>query len=233
MGNPVVVLENIEKRYGFVKALKQINLTVEEGKIIGLLGHNGSGKTTMMKIIAGLKYPTTGKVQVFGMKPSAKTKKRIYFASEINIYYEWMTLAELLRFVKSFHQDLDLAKAAELLNFMNLTDTQKIGTLSRGQKARLKLVVGLARQADLMLLDEPLAGIDPPSRTKILKALVGDWRKPEQTVVITTHEVKEAEPIFDHVIFLREGQKVLEGDAETLRGERGCSMVELFEEVLE
>ena len=116
---------------------------------------------------------------------------------------------------------------------MNLRGETKIGALSKGQQGRLKLIVGLARQADLLLLDEPLAGIDPPSRAKILHALVGELRQEGQTVVISTHEVKEAEPIFDHVIFLRQGRVALEGEAEALRAETGHSMEELFGEVLE
>jgi ABC-2 type transport system ATP-binding protein len=144
-----------------------------------------------------------------------------------------MTIDELLNFVKAFHPDLNLEKAALLKTFMNLKGGEKIGSLSKGQQARLKLVVGLSRQADLMLLDEPLAGIDPPSRARVLHALVGEFRQEGQTILISTHEVKEAEPIFDHVVFLREGRKVLEGEAETLRAETGHSMEELFGEVLE
>lgn len=225
------MLENVVKRYYWTRALDGVNLTIVRGKVVGLLGHNGSGKTTLLKIIAGLRTPTSGRVQVFGMAPGLETKKRIAYLSEVNTFYNWMTVDGLLKFVKSFHPDLDLEKAAALKSFMNLKGETKIGALSKGQQARLKLIVGLARQADLMLLDEPLAGIDPPSRAKILHALVGEFRQEGQTVVISTHEVKEAEPIFDHVVFLHQGRVVLEGDAETLRAETGRSMEELFGEV--
>ena len=230
---PAVILDNVVKRFPLTKALDGVNLAIDPGKVVGLLGHNGSGKTTMLKIIAGLRRPTSGRVEVLGMAPGVETKKRVAFLSEVNTYYDWMTVDGLLNFVKSFHPDLCLEKAAELKEFMKLKGAAKIGALSKGQQARLKLVVGLSRQADLMLLDEPLAGIDPPSRAKILHALVGELRQEGQTVIISTHEVKEAEPIFDHVVFLREGRNVLEGDAETLRAETGHSMEELFGEVLE
>ncbi|HHT47771.1 MAG TPA: ABC transporter ATP-binding protein [Firmicutes bacterium] len=230
---PAVKLEKVVKRYPLTKALDGVSLTVDQGKVVGLLGHNGSGKTTLMKIIAGLKNPTSGEVRVFGMAPGVETKKRVAYLPEVNTYYNWMTIDELLNFVKAFHPDLNLEKAALLKTFMNLKGGEKIGSLSKGQQARLKLVVGLSRQADLMLLDEPLAGIDPPSRARVLHALVGEFRQEGQTILISTHEVKEAEPIFDHVVFLREGRKVLEGEAETLRAETGHSMEELFGEVLE
>ncbi|HHT05068.1 MAG TPA: ABC transporter ATP-binding protein [Hydrogenispora sp.] len=230
---PAVMLENVVKRYPLTRALDGVNLTIERGKVVGLLGHNGSGKTTLLKIIAGLRTPTSGQVRVLGMAPGLETKKRVAFLPEVNTFYNWMTVDDLLKFVKSFHPDLDLEKTAELKAFMNLKGESKIGALSKGQQARLKLIVGLARQADLLLLDEPLAGIDPPSRAKILHALVGELRQEGQTVVISTHEVKEAEPIFDHVIFLRQGRVALEGEAEALRAETGHSMEELFGEVLE
>ncbi|NLY90855.1 MAG: ABC transporter ATP-binding protein [Firmicutes bacterium] len=233
MSHPVVMLEKVEKRYPLTKALDGVSLTIDRGQVVGLLGHNGSGKTTLLKIIAGLKNPTNGRVRVFGLAPGVETKKRVAYLPEVNTYYGWMTVDELINFVKAFHPDLDLEKAAGLKTFMNLNGAVKIGALSKGQQARLKLVVGLARQADLMLLDEPLAGIDPPSRARILEALVGEFRQEGQTIIISTHEVKEAEAIFDHVVFLRKGRIVLEGEAETLRAETGHSMEELFGEVLE
>ncbi|HHW12025.1 MAG TPA: ABC transporter ATP-binding protein [Firmicutes bacterium] len=226
------MLENLVKRYHLTKALDGVNLSIDRGKVVGLLGPNGSGKTTLLKIVAGLRRPSRGQVRVFGMIPGPETKKRVAFLPEVNTFYNWMTVDDLLEFVKSFHPDLDLEKADSLKSFMNLKGEVKIGALSKGQQARLKLIVGLSRQAELMLLDEPLAGIDPPSRAKILHALVGEFRQEGQTIVISTHEVKEAEPIFDHVVFLREGRIALEGEAETLREETGRSMEELFEEVL-
>lgn len=233
MSLPVVMLENVEKRYLLTKALDGVSLSVDRGQVVGLLGHNGSGKTTLLKIIAGLRKPTTGQVRVFGLTPGVETKKRVAFLPEVNTYYRWMTVDDLLRFVKAFYPDLDLDKAARLKALMNLRGETKIGALSKGQQARLKLVVGLSRQAELMLLDEPLSGIDLPSRSRILESLVGEFRQEGQTIIISTHEVKEAEPIFDRVVFLREGRIVLEGEAETLRTETGHSMEELFGEVLE
>jgi ABC-2 type transport system ATP-binding protein len=230
---PVVQLTNLVKRYGLNKALNGVDLTIEGGKVVGLLGHNGSGKTTMLKIIAGLRSPSAGTVEVFGMAPGVRTKQRVAFLPEVNAYYDWMSVDYLIDFVKSFHPDLNWDRAEVLKKFMGLKGNSKVGALSKGQQARLKLVIGLSRSADLMLLDEPLAGIDPPSRARILQALVGEFRQERQTLIISTHEVKEAEPIFDHVVFLREGRIALEGNAEALRAETGRSMEELFGEVLE
>ena len=230
---PAVQLTGLVKRYGLNKALDGVDLTFESGKVVGLLGHNGSGKTTMLKIIAGLRSPSSGTVKVFGMAPGVKTKQRVAFLPEVNAYYEWMTIDYLIDFAKSFHPDLSWERAEVLKKFMDLKGESKVGALSKGQQARLKLVIGLARNADLMLLDEPLAGIDPPSRARILQALVGEFRQEHQTLIISTHEVKEAEPIFDHVVFLCEGKVALQGNAEALRDSTGHSMEELFGEVLE
>ena len=181
---PVVQLTNLVKRYGLNKALNGVDLTIEGGKVVGLLGHNGSGKTTMLKIIAGLRSPSAGTVEVFGMAPGVRTKQRVAFLPEVNAYYDWMSVDYLIDFVKSFHPDLNWDRAEVLKKFMGLKGNSKVGALSKGQQARLKLVIGLSRSADLMLLDEPLAGIDPPSRARILQALVGEFRQERQPATL-------------------------------------------------
>ncbi|HCF88822.1 MAG TPA: hypothetical protein DER41_02585, partial [Firmicutes bacterium] len=145
---PAVQLTGLVKRYGLNKALDGVDLTFESGKVVGLLGHNGSGKTTMLKIIAGLRSPSSGTVKVFGMAPGVKTKQRVAFLPEVNAYYEWMTIDYLIDFAKSFHPDLSWERAEVLKKFMDLKGESKVGALSKGQQARLKLVIGLARNAD-------------------------------------------------------------------------------------
>lgn len=228
---PVVQFDTVTKRYGRTHALSGLSVTVERGLITGLLGPNGSGKSTMLKLIAGLVQPTGGAVLVDCERPSIKTKARIAYLPEIDYLYNWMSVAETVRFMSSFYRDWDAGRARALLDFMHLPTSSAVGKLSRGMRARLKLVLAMARNAHLVLLDEPLSGIDPPSRSRIVKAIAGEYRSGEQTIVFSTHEVMESEGMFDRVMLLEEGRLKLEGNADEIRREHGRSIQGLLEEV--
>ncbi len=228
---PIVELRAVTKRYGRTHALSGLSLSIERGLITGLLGPNGSGKSTMLKLIAGLVHPTSGTVLIDGERPSIRTKARIAYLPEIEHLYRWMSVAETIRFMSSFYRDWDAGRARDLLDFMRLPPGTPVGRLSRGMRARLKLVLAMARRAELVLLDEPLSGIDPPSRSKIVKAIAGEYRSGEQTIVFSTHEVMESEGMFDNVVLLEEGRLKLKGNADDIRRERGKSIQGLLEEV--
>lgn len=228
---PAIELTDIHKRYYRSHALRGVNLTVGQGKIVGLLGPNGSGKSTMLKICAGLTSPTSGKVQVHGQDLSPATRAMTAYIPDIDSFYSWMTVRQAIIFEGSMFNDLVLEDAMDLASELKLDPDTKISSLSKGQRGRLKLVLAMSRRAELVLMDEPLSGIDPPSRAAILETIADKYRAGEQTIIISTHEVLESEKLFEDVIFLSEGQIVLMGEADQLRAERGKSLNEIFAEV--
>ncbi len=229
--NHIVEITELKKRYLRVTALDGINLRITTGKIWGLLGPNGSGKSTLLKCIAGLVRPDSGMIRINNLPPLRHTKADIAFMPEIDNLYRWMTVGEAIRFIATFYDDWQVEREKELLEFMKLDPNYKVGALSKGMRARLKLVLILARNAKLILLDEPLSGIDPASRDRIVEGVVRQFRNEVQTMVLSTHEVDETERIFDSVVFLSEGQVYLVDEAEELRLKHNKSINELFKEV--
>lgn len=226
-----VRFSGVVKRFPGADALKGIDVEIPEGQIIGLLGPNGSGKSTMLKLIAGLYRPNQGEVRVFGRAPDRTTKAQVAYVPEVDHLYPWMTAEAALKFMAPFFADWDAERAVRLLEVLQLPPKAKVGKMSKGMRARLRLITALARSTRLILLDEPLSGIDPPSRTRIADALLSEYQESAQTVVLSTHEVLEAEHLFDRLIFLEQGRIKLEGDAEDLRQQFGTSVQGMFEEV--
>ena len=216
----VVVVEGLQKRYPRVNALAGIDLSLPKGEIWGLLGPNGSGKSTLLKCLIGLVLPDSGRIEIFGETPSRRTKANIAFVPEVDNLYRWMTVQQTLDFTSEFYEDWQPKRAKELLEFMRLDPNAKVSSLSKGMRARLKLTLALARQAPLVLLDEPLSGIDPSSRDRIVEGIVLQFKSEEQTMVLSTHAVGETERLFDSVVFMDEGRVRLVGKAEELRMER-------------
>ncbi|MCI3923168.1 ABC transporter ATP-binding protein [Paenibacillus sp. TRM 82003] len=227
----IVELKGIQKRYLLKQALTDIDLEIEKGSIVGLLGPNGSGKSTLMKMMAGLVQPTGGTILVNGRRPDVRNKQAIAYLPEIDNLYGWMTVSETLQFVSSFYGDWQAEKATEMLWTMELDGNQKVRNLSKGLRARLKLICAFARQAPLVLLDEPFSGIDPTSRTKIIRSILGEFESGEQTILLSTHSLKEAEPMFDEVVFLHQGRVKVKNSAEKLRAEYGGSLENIWEKV--
>lgn len=227
----IVEIAGLRKRYPGVDALDGIDLKITRGEIWGLLGPNGSGKSTLLKCIAGLVKPDSGQVTINGSKPSRKIKSAVAFVPEIDHLYNWMTVQQTLNFISAFYDDWQKEREQELLEFMKLDPRKKVSTLSKGMRARLKLVVGLSRNSELVLLDEPLSGIDPSSRDRIVEGIVRQFRSEKQTMILSTHAVDETERLYDSVIFLSEGRVHISGSAEELRIKHSKSMNELFKEV--
>lgn len=227
----VIEVQNVWKKYPHTWALRDVSFSAPEGKVVGILGENGSGKSTLFRILMGLARPTRGEVRVFGEPPSWRTRARIAYLPEVDTFYRWMRIPELFRFVGAFYEGWDMDKAMELLSRVRLNPNVRIGELSKGQRARLKLVLAFAWPADLLLLDEPLSGIDPASRLDILDLLLREYRFGEQTILISTHLVRDVETFLDDVMFLKEGEIVLSGAADDLRASYGKSLEEIFREV--
>jgi ABC-2 type transport system ATP-binding protein len=212
------------------RALIDFNQHFEAGKIYGLLGPNGSGKTTLMKIIADLHKQSTGTITIMGEKPSHKTRADVAFMPTENFIYGWMRVKEALAFYNDMYADFDLGRAEALIEFMELDLNQKVSSLSTGQRARLKITLTISRKAKIYMLDEPLNGLDPISRTKIKECIIDQFDS-DGVMLISTHLVNEIEQILDEVIFLNYGEVVLKGETETLRIERGKSLEDIYREV--
>ncbi len=227
----VLELEGLRKRYGSIWALNGIDLKVGKGEVLGLLGPNGSGKTTMLKLIAGLARPTDGRILINGQKPGPASKARMAILPDVDHIYEWMTVQQAVDYVSSFYEDFDHDKARRLIELMNIETDMKVGHLSRGMNERLKLVIVISRNAELILLDEPLGGIDPLSRDKIVHAIATEYRWEDSAMIIATHLVRDIESIFDKVLFLKSGQIALYGSADELRAEYNGSVEDIFKEV--
>ena len=224
--------EGICKSYLNKKALRGINLDIKPGKIVGLLGPNGSGKTTFLKIAAGILHASSGKLLIDGQEPGVYTKSIVSYLPDNEYLLSWMKVSDAVKYFKDFYLDFDEKKAQELLLFMNLDENSKVKSLSKGMKEKLKLTLVLSRNAKLYILDEPLGGVDPTTREKILNAIVNNFSE-DSSMIITTHLVNDMERVFDDVAFISDGEIVLQGNAEELRMEREKSIDELYREVFQ
>ncbi|HSQ34191.1 MAG TPA: ABC transporter ATP-binding protein [Peptostreptococcaceae bacterium] len=222
--------KNITKKYINKKALDNLNLSIEQGKIYGLLGPNGSGKTTFMKMIAGLSYPTSGDIEINKEKIGTNTKNIVSYMPTSNHIPKWMKIKQCIKYYEDMYSDFDKNKASEMINFMGLNIEQKISDLSTGMLGRLKLSLTLSRNSKLYVLDEPLNGIDPISREKIMESILNICNE-ETTIIISSHLVKELETIIDEAVFIDKGTVVLNGNAEDLRVERNMSIDDIYREV--
>lgn len=225
----MIEFSNVSKNFGRVQALNQLNLQFSQGKIIGLFGPNGAGKSTTLKMIAGLNQPDRGNVLVDGKKPRQR-RVDIAYLPEIDHLYGWWTLQQAADFTSSFYADWDDAKYQEMLKYLNLDRKMKLGKISKGQRAKCKLLLTVCRRAPYLLMDEPLSGIDILTREEIINTLIHDFREGEQTIIISTHEIDEVESLVDEVYFIDQGRIVVSGAAEELRMEKGLSLVEIMKE---
>lgn len=228
----ILKAENLCKSYFNKQALRGISLNIDSGKVVGLLGPNGSGKTTFLKIIAGIMQPTAGDIFIDGHKPGIYTKSIVSYLPDNEYIPKWMKIKNAIKFFKDFYADFDEMKAYELLQFMKLDRNDSVKTLSKGMKEKFKLSLILSRKARLYVLDEPLGGVDPSAREKILDAIINNYTE-NSSMIITTHLVNDIERIFDEVAFISEGEIVLQGNAEELRLNRKKSIDELYREVFE
>lgn len=230
MMSNIIEIKGLSKSYFNKKALNNLNLTIEKGKVVGILGPNGSGKTTLIKILAGILRPSKGEVYIDGNKPGVVTKSIVSYLPDRNFLYDWMKIEDAINFFKDFYTDFNEKRAYELLNFMKLDKNMKINSLSKGMMEKLNLTLVLSRNAKVYILDEPIAGVDPVARDQILDAIINNYDE-DSTMLITTHLVRDMENIFDDVVFLREGEVYLQGNAEVLRAERNMKIDDLYKEI--
>lgn len=218
---------NISKNFGDKKILKNINLTINEGKIIGLLGKNGTGKSTLIKLINDLLTPTSGNILIDGKQIGIDSKNIISYLPERTYLDKSMTVEETLRFFEDFYDNFDSKKAKKLLKDLNLDIKQKLSKMSKGMQEKVQLVLVMSRKAKLYILDEPLGGVDPATREYILDTILTNFEE-GASVIISTHLISNIERILDEVIFINDGEIILHEDADKLREKEGESIDKIF-----
>lgn len=225
-------IENLNKFYGKKQALKNINLDLGMGEIVGIFGPNGSGKTTLLKLIVGLLKPSSGIIKVKDEPISEKSKNYISFLPDRNILPLWMKVLDAKNFYKDFYKDFNEEKFNDLIRFFNISEKAKIKSLSKGEVERLLLSLVLSRNADIYLLDEPLSGIDPSTREKIIKSIIRNYKE-NSLMIIATHLVREVENVVDRTIFLSQGEIILNEKTDELKEKRNKSIEDLFKEIFQ
>ena len=221
----------LTKKYGDLCALNNVSLTVPaSGGIVALLGPNGSGKTTLIKLLTGLLQPSKGSLRVAEMPIGVETKAVVSYLSDSYSLHESYTVREELDYHADFFADFDRCKAETMLRDLSIKDASKIKSLSKGTKEKLALILTLSRNAKLYIFDEPIAGVDPAAREYVLNTILSN-RSKESTILLSTHLISEIEQSFDHVIFLRQGNVVLDGPAKEVRKAHGKTIDALFREV--
>lgn len=227
----VLSFSGVTKAYGKNRpALDNLDLTLPKGKIVGLLGPNGSGKTTFLKLCAGLLTPSVGQIEICGMPVGTQTKAIVSYLPDRTYLSNGQSVRQQLNYFKDFYADFDYARAVDMLAKLGIDPKQRYGSLSKGNKEKVQLVLVMSRRAKLYLLDEPIGGVDPAARDYILNTIVTNY-DPEATVVISTHLIADVEPVLDEYIFLSHGKILQTGTVDEARERSGKSLDELFREV--
>lgn len=221
---------NVTKKYGHTKALTNFSFTFEPGKIYALVGQNGSGKSTMMKSAAGLVKPDAGKILFNNQPIGSYSKSKIAYMSTEPFYFTYMKIKDVCTFHQDFYQDFSAERFLELIKFMDLNMEMKVSSLSSGMHAKLKIAATLARNADVIMLDEPLNGIDIIAREQIINAIL-QASTPENAIVVSSHLLDELETIVNYMLMINDGVIIVQGEAETLRQQYGKSLVEIYKEI--
>ena len=217
----------VNKSYGDKKVLKNVNLVIPRGKIIGLLGKNGTGKSTLIKLINDLLTPTSGEILVNGESIGINSKKIISYLPERTYLDKSMTVDMVIEYFEDFYDNFDSKKAKKLLKDLDLDTTQKLSNMSKGMQEKVQLVLVMSRKADLYILDEPLGGVDPATRDYILDTILTNFNE-GSSVIISTHLIADIERILDEVIFIDKGKIILQSDCDELRKKENGSIDEIF-----
>ena len=224
---PLVYLDHVTKNYGHEVALMDVSLNIQPGRIIGLLGPNGSGKTTIIKLINGLLQPSLGNIYIHGQLPSPASKKVVSYLPDTTYLSENMKIIDAINYFQDFYADFNVQRAYQLLNDLHLHPNQKLNSLSKGNKEKVQLILVMSREADLYVLDEPIGGVDPAARDYILRTIIQN-RRPNSSVLISTHLIADIEQVLDEAIFINQGRILLHENTTVLRNQHGKSIDEIF-----
>lgn len=224
---PLVYLDHVTKNYGHEVALMDVSLNIQPGRIIGLLGPNGSGKTTIIKLINGLLQPSLGNIYIHGQLPSPASKKVVSYLPDTTYLNENMKIIDAINYFQDFYADFNVQRAYQLLNDLHLHPNQKLNSLSKGNKEKVQLILVMSREADLYVLDEPIGGVDPAARDYILRTIIQN-RRPNSSVLISTHLIADIEQVLDEAIFINQGRILLHENTTVMRNQHRKSIDEIF-----
>ncbi len=230
---PLLQLNDLCKRYpgmGSYMSVFHMNLIIPRGRIIGLLGPNGCGKSTLIKMINGLLTPTCGNVLINGLNPCAATKKVISYLPERTYLDNSMKVSQMVGYFADFYEDFSTEKAFQMLGALGINTEARLKTLSKGTKEKVQLILVMSRHADLYILDEPIAGVDPAARDYILRTIITNYN-PGSTILLSTHLISDIENILDDVIFMKNGSLMLYTSVDAIRSQMGKSVDTYFREV--
>ncbi len=211
-------------------AVNNVSLVLPQGKIIGLLGPNGSGKTTLIKMLNGLLTPTQGVIRIGGRPVGVETKAHVSYLPDRTYLSGNKKVTQILDFFCDFYADFSRERAVGMLRSLGVDPDARMGTLSKGTKEKVQLILVMSREADLYILDEPIAGVDPAARDYILRTILNNYN-PNATVLISTHLIGDVEQVLDEVIFMRYGHLVLYTSVDNIRERHGKSVDAYFREV--
>lgn len=226
---PIIDVKNLSKSYGKNQVLNNVSVSLKPGQIIGLLGPNGCGKTSLIKILTGLINDYSGDVKVNGHKPGVESKAVVAYLPEKTYLADWMRPIDAINYFADFFADFDKEKALAMMKHFNLPMKQKAKTMSKGMQEKLQLLLVMSRNAKLYILDEPLGGVDPAARSFILDTIMQNYSK-NSTVLLSTHLIHDVERIFDHVLMIGKGQVLLDEDTDKLKAD-GKTIEDVFKEV--
>ncbi len=232
MSQPILTCSGVRKGYrsGY-PIIRNFNCSMPSGKIIGVLGPNGCGKSTLIKLLGGILVPDSGEITVCGERRSEKSNLIVSYLPEKSYFGSSMRVEAIIKLFADFYEDFDESLARKMLSDLDIRTHMRMRSLSKGAKEKVQLVMVMSRKARLYLLDEPLAGVDPAAREYILNTAFKNLPD-DATVIVTTHLIGEIEPVLDEVYFIGFGGRILlSGDVREIRRERGKSIYELFKEV--
>ncbi|MEI4771054.1 ABC transporter ATP-binding protein [Psychrobacillus sp. FJAT-51614] len=213
----MIQFNNVTKKYGKKEAVKNITLTLPRGRIIGLVGENGSGKSTLLKIMSGVSLPQYGKITLDGVNVSKKTANHVAYLPDADEIYPYFTVKQLFQYYDSQFPDFNFDKACIVAQFLDIDLNASLKKLSKGNRGRAKIAATLGREVDYYLLDEPLSGLDPMVRQSIIKGFIQFVDTESQTIILSTHELKDVEPILDNIVVLRDGNIIANEPVEAIR----------------
>lgn len=228
--NQILECNALTKQYSGFTALSNVNLSIQRGRIVGLLGPNGSGKTTFIKLLNGLLVPSQGELFIDGKKPGVETKKIVSYLPDKNYLNNNLKVSNLIHLFEDFYEDFRPKKAYEMLERLNISPDKRMKHLSKGTKEKVQLILVMSREAQLYCLDEPIGGVDPASRDYILNTIISNYTE-DATVIISTHLIADVENILDDIILLQNGNVVRSASVDDIRIKEGKSIDALFREV--
>lgn len=227
----MIEIKNLSLKYGGREVLKDLNLNIDSGKIIGLVGENGTGKSTLMRVLTGLEKNYKGEVLIDGNKPGDKTNALISYQPDHLPFDDSMTIIDIGNIYERFYDDFDAENYYKMIDSFSIERNLKIKECSKGMKDKVQIAASLARKTDFYLLDEPMTGIDPKARYEMLNTIIENF-SPESTLLISTHLITEIEKILDEVIIISDGKVLAHKAVDEIREEKGLSLEEYFREVL-